>query len=143
VAVLNPLEARTVVATFATDGDLIESGFPGAGDHTNRCSHRAALTESLGSSHEPNTQAPQLRNVVATLALLFAMSGGALAAKHCLINSTKQINPKILKKLKGSAGSVGAVGPRGARPARRAYRARQARRGPRGDPVNKAQPGRR
>jgi cytoskeletal protein RodZ len=38
-------------------------------------------------------------NVTATLALFFAMSGGALAAKHYLINSTKQINPKVLKAL--------------------------------------------
>lgn len=36
-------------------------------------------------------------NVVATLALVFAMSGGALAAKHYLVNSTKQFNPKVLK----------------------------------------------
>ena len=53
-------------------------------------------------------------NVVATLALLFAMSGGALAAKHYLINSTKQINPKVLKKLKGNAGSRGRSGAPGA-----------------------------
>jgi collagen type VII alpha len=56
-------------------------------------------------------------NVVATFALLFAMSGGALAAKHYLINSTKQINPKVLKKLKGNAGKTGktgATGPAGA-----------------------------
>ncbi len=49
-------------------------------------------------------------NVVATLALVFAMSGGALAAKHYLINSTKQINPKVLKKLKGNTGKTGATG---------------------------------
>src|ERR1700691_2818921 len=52
-------------------------------------------------------------NVVATLALVFAMSGGALAAKHYLINSTKQINPKVLKKLKGNTGKTGAIGPQG------------------------------
>jgi hypothetical protein len=49
-------------------------------------------------------------NVVATLALVFAMSGGALAAKHYLINSTKQINPKVLKKLKGNTGKTGKTG---------------------------------
>ena len=38
-------------------------------------------------------------NVTATLALLFAMSGGALAAKHYLINSTKQLNPRVLRSL--------------------------------------------
>jgi Collagen triple helix repeat (20 copies) len=52
-------------------------------------------------------------NVVATLALVFAMSGGALAAKHYLINSTKQINPKVLKKLKGNTGKTGPTGPTG------------------------------
>jgi hypothetical protein len=52
-------------------------------------------------------------NVVATLALLFAMSGGALAAKHYLINSTKQINPKVLKKLTGKKGHTGLQGPTG------------------------------
>ncbi len=52
-------------------------------------------------------------NVVATLALLFAMSGGALAAQHYLINSTKQINPKVLKKLHGARGTRGEVGPNG------------------------------
>jgi hypothetical protein len=49
-------------------------------------------------------------NVVATLALVFAMSGGALAANHYLINSTKQINPKVLKKLKGAVGKAGLPG---------------------------------
>jgi hypothetical protein len=55
-------------------------------------------------------------NVVATLALVFAMSGGALAAKRYLVNSTKQINPKVLKKLKGQNGrngGTGATGPAG------------------------------
>lgn len=52
-------------------------------------------------------------NVVATLALVFAMSGGALAAKHYLINSTKQINPKVLKSLKGKTGKTGPTGPAG------------------------------
>ncbi len=53
-------------------------------------------------------------NVVATLALLFAMSGGALAANHYLVNSTKQINPKVLKKLKGARGARGVAGANGA-----------------------------
>ena len=56
-------------------------------------------------------------NVVATLALVFAMSGGALAAQHYLVNSTKQINPKVLKKLRGrpgARGGFGATGPQGA-----------------------------
>jgi hypothetical protein len=49
-------------------------------------------------------------NVTATLALFFAMSGGALAAKHYLINSTSQINPKVLKSMKGKAGPKGPTG---------------------------------
>lgn len=43
-------------------------------------------------------------NVVATMALVFAMSGGALAASHYLINSTRQINPRVLKSLRGRRG---------------------------------------
>jgi hypothetical protein len=38
-------------------------------------------------------------NVTATLALVFAMSGGALAAKHYLVNSTKQLNPRVIRSL--------------------------------------------
>jgi len=52
-------------------------------------------------------------NVVATMALVFAMSGGALAAHHYLINSTKQINPRVLSRLKGEAGKPGATGAAG------------------------------
>jgi hypothetical protein len=52
-------------------------------------------------------------NVVATLALVFAMSGGALAASHYLITSTKQIKPGVLNALKGKAGPTGAQGPAG------------------------------
>lgn len=52
-------------------------------------------------------------NVVATLALVFAMSGGALAASKFLITSTKQISPKVLKSLKGKAGTAGPVGKEG------------------------------
>jgi hypothetical protein len=54
-------------------------------------------------------------NVAATLALVFSMTGGALAAKHYLINSTNQINPKVLKKLKapGATGKTGAQGLQG------------------------------
>jgi len=52
-------------------------------------------------------------NVAATLALVFAMSGGALAASRYLVNSTKQINPKVLKKLRGKTGPRGATGTAG------------------------------
>ncbi len=49
-------------------------------------------------------------NVVATLVLVFAMTGGAYAAKKYLITSTKQISPSVLKSLQGKAGAAGAAG---------------------------------
>jgi hypothetical protein len=52
-------------------------------------------------------------NVAATLALVFSMTGGALAAKHYLITSTKQISPKVISALKGKAGKTGPSGPQG------------------------------
>ena len=52
-------------------------------------------------------------NVAATLALVFAMAGGAAAASHYLITSTKQISPKVLRELK-KPGARGATGPAGA-----------------------------
>jgi hypothetical protein len=51
---------------------------------------------------------------VATFALVFAMSGGALAAHHYLITSTKQIKPSVLKSLKGNTGKTGNTGAPGA-----------------------------
>jgi hypothetical protein len=52
-------------------------------------------------------------NVTATLALVFAMSGGALAAHLYLITSTTQISPKVLGKLKGKTGPTGPPGSTG------------------------------
>lgn len=52
-------------------------------------------------------------NVVATLALVFAMSGGAYAASKYIITSTKQINPKVLSALKGKNGKNGVNGTNG------------------------------
>jgi len=52
-------------------------------------------------------------NVAATLALVFSMTGGALAAKHYLITSTKQISPKVITALKGKNGKAGPAGPQG------------------------------
>lgn len=52
-------------------------------------------------------------NVAMTLALVFAMSGGAYAAKKFLITSTKQISPSVLKQLKGAKGPAGAPGAQG------------------------------
>jgi Collagen triple helix repeat (20 copies) len=51
--------------------------------------------------------------VVSTLALLFALSGGALAAQHYLIDSTRQISPTVLKALRGRHGPTGPTGPTG------------------------------
>ena len=54
-------------------------------------------------------------NVAATLALVFAMSGGAYAASKYVITSTKQIKPSVLKTLKapGKAGATGKNGTNG------------------------------
>jgi hypothetical protein len=51
---------------------------------------------------------------IATLALVFAMTGGAYAASKVLITSTKQISPKVLKQLKGAKGANGTNGTNGA-----------------------------
>ncbi len=52
-------------------------------------------------------------NVAMTLALVFAMTGGAYAASKYVITSTKQISPKVLKSLKGANGKNGPAGPAG------------------------------
>lgn len=51
-----------------------------------------------------------LAGLMATLALVMAMIGGAWAAQKYLITSTSQIKPSVLKKLKGSKGAQGAPG---------------------------------
>jgi hypothetical protein len=56
---------------------------------------------------------PGYAEVTATVALVLAMSGGALAAGHYLITSTKQIKPSVLRQLKGARGPRGATGPKG------------------------------
>jgi len=50
--------------------------------------------------------------VISTIALVFAMTGGAFAAKY-LITSPSQIKPSVLKKLKGPQGATGAAGAQG------------------------------
>src|SRR6202046_332514 len=52
-------------------------------------------------------------NIAMTVALVFAMTGGAYAAKRYVITSTKQISPAVLKSLKGAAGKAGGNGPAG------------------------------
>jgi hypothetical protein len=52
-------------------------------------------------------------NVAMTTALIFAMSGGAYAARKYLITSTKQISPKVLIQLEGKMGKAGANGVQG------------------------------
>jgi hypothetical protein len=59
-------------------------------------------------------------HVAAALALFFSLSSGALAARHFLITSTKQIKPSVLSAIRGHAGtagdpgSAGSSGPKGA-----------------------------
>jgi len=68
-------------------------------------------------------------NVVATLALVFAMGGSAVAASHYLITSKKQISPKALKEI-AAAGKTGAPGANGAAGAR----GPEGPQGPQGNP---------
>jgi hypothetical protein len=51
--------------------------------------------------------------VLSVVALVFAMTGGAYAAKGILITSIKQIKPSVVKQLRGQAGAHGPAGPAG------------------------------
>lgn len=61
----------------------------------------------------PNSRHISVTSVLAVFALVFAMSGGAYAARKFLITSTKQISPSVLKSLKGANGKSGVAGPAG------------------------------
>jgi hypothetical protein len=52
--------------------------------------------------------------VIALIALFFALAGGAFAAQHYIITSTKQIKPSVRAALKGQQGTRGATGATGA-----------------------------
>jgi collagen triple helix repeat protein len=52
-------------------------------------------------------------NVAVVIALVFAMSGGAYAAKKYVITSVKQIKPSVVAQLKGKAGPAGKAGAQG------------------------------
>ncbi len=52
-------------------------------------------------------------NVMATVAIVFAMGGSAIAANHYLITTTKEFKPSVLKALKGNTGPRGATGAAG------------------------------
>jgi Collagen triple helix repeat (20 copies) len=81
-------------------------------------------------------------NVAMTLALVFAMSGGAYAASKYLITSTKQISPKVLKSLVGKTGKAGAIGAQGpAGPAGPAGKEGPAGKGERGERGEKGETG--
>lgn len=57
-----------------------------------------------------------LTNIALAVALLFAMTGGAYAAKHWVISSISQIKPSVRQQLQGTGknGATGAQGPIGA-----------------------------
>jgi len=56
--------------------------------------------------------------VLAALALVFALTGGAFAAGRYLITSKSQISPKVLAQLQSRSGARGPAGPAGAAGAR-------------------------
>ena len=64
-------------------------------------------------SERRSRRRPGYADITATVALVLAMSGGALAADHYLITSTRQIKPSVLRQLEGTRGPRGVSGPRG------------------------------
>ena len=85
-------------------------------------------------------------NVAMTLALVFAMSGGAYAAGKYLITSTKQISPKVLKSLVGKTGPAGKNGTNGTNgangaPGEKGAQGLQGPQGPEGKEGKAGEPG--
>jgi Collagen triple helix repeat (20 copies) len=78
--------------------------------------------------------------LVATFAVLLAMTGGAWAAKRYMITSTSQISPKVLKALAGKSGAAGSPGAAGAAGAKGESGAK-GEQGPKGEPGLKGEPG--
>ena len=56
---------------------------------------------------------PSPLTLVALAVLFFMLGGAAVAGKHYVITSAKQIKPSVLKQLKGAKGPKGAQGPIG------------------------------
>jgi hypothetical protein len=52
--------------------------------------------------------------VIASVALVFSMTGTGIAAGHYLITSTSQIKPSVLRALRGQPGPQGPAGAQGA-----------------------------
>jgi hypothetical protein len=77
------------------------------------------------------------KNVVVTLVLVFAMSGGAYAASRYKITSVKQISPGVVKLLKGARGPAGPQGLAGVNGAAGS----PGEKGPKGDAGEKGAPG--
>ena len=62
---------------------------------------------------KPERRRPSPALIISILALVVAMAGTAIGARHYVIHSTKQISPKVLKKLHGKRGKKGANGAQG------------------------------
>jgi hypothetical protein len=53
--------------------------------------------------------------IIASIAMILALTGSAVAAGHFILTSTKQISPNVLRSLKGKRGARGYRGPSGTR----------------------------